>query len=39
MVLGVTNSYPAERLHQAHRVVNSLAGMDMGELNRMFAGF
>ena len=39
LVLGVTNSYPAAELHQAHRVVDSLAGVEMGDLNRMFAGF
>jgi beta-phosphoglucomutase len=36
-VVGVTNSYPAEKLQSAHHVVASLAGVAAAELHRLFA--
>jgi HAD superfamily hydrolase (TIGR01509 family) len=36
-VLAVTNSYPAARLASAHRVVDSLAGLDSAGLRQLFA--
>jgi len=36
-VVGVAHSYPAERLRAAHRVVDSLAGLDAGSLRGLFA--
>ena len=35
-VVGVANSYPAERLRSAHRVVGSLAGLATSELHALF---
>jgi beta-phosphoglucomutase len=35
-VVGVAHSYPAERLRAAHRVVDSLVGLDTGALRRLF---
>jgi beta-phosphoglucomutase len=37
-VVGVANSHPAEKLRAAHRVVDSLAGLDAGSLRGLFAG-
>jgi beta-phosphoglucomutase len=36
-VVGVANSCPAERLRTAHRVVDSLVGVDASSLRRLFA--
>jgi beta-phosphoglucomutase len=36
-VLAVTNSYPAAKLAAAHRVVDSLAGLDTAGLRQLFA--
>ena len=36
-VLAVTNSFPAHKLSGAHRVVESLAGLDAASLREMFA--
>jgi beta-phosphoglucomutase len=36
-VVGVAHSYPAEKLRAAHRVVDSLAGLDAGSLRGLFA--
>jgi beta-phosphoglucomutase len=36
-VLAVTNSYPAAKLAAAHRVVDSLAGLDAAGLRQLFA--
>lgn len=36
-VVGVAHSYPAEKLRAAHRVVDSLAGLDPGTLRALFA--
>lgn len=36
-VLAVTNSYPAAKLAAAHRVVDSLAGLDSAGLRQLFA--
>jgi HAD superfamily hydrolase (TIGR01509 family) len=36
-VVGVAHSYPAERLRAAHRVVDSLAGLDASSLRGLFA--
>lgn len=36
-VVAVTNSYPAERLQAAHRVVASLEGLDRASLSTLFA--
>jgi hypothetical protein len=36
-VLGVAHSYPAEKLRAAHRVVDSLVGVDAGSLRGLFA--
>ena len=36
-VVGVAHSYPAEKLRAAHRVVDSLAGLDAGSLRSLFA--
>jgi beta-phosphoglucomutase len=36
-VLAVTNSFPAAKLAAAHRVVDSLAGLDSAGLRRLFA--
>jgi HAD superfamily hydrolase (TIGR01509 family) len=36
-VVGVAHSYPAEKLRAAHRVVDSLAGLDPGSLRALFA--
>jgi beta-phosphoglucomutase len=36
-VVGVTHSYPAEKLRAAHRVVDSLVGVDAGSLRGLFA--
>jgi HAD superfamily hydrolase (TIGR01509 family) len=36
-VLAVTNSYPAAKLASAHRVVDSLAGLDSAGLRQLFA--
>jgi beta-phosphoglucomutase len=36
-VLAVTNSYPAAKLSAAHRVVDSLAGLDTAGLRQLFA--
>lgn len=36
-VVGVAHSYPAEKLRAAHRVVDSLAGLDPGGLRALFA--
>jgi len=35
-VVGVAHSYPAEKLRAAHRVVDSLVGLDAGALRRLF---
>jgi beta-phosphoglucomutase len=35
-VLGVTNSYPAEKLRGAHRVVGSLADVSPADLRGLF---
>jgi beta-phosphoglucomutase len=35
-VVGVAHSYPAEKLRAAHRVVDSLAGLDAGSLRGLF---
>jgi beta-phosphoglucomutase-like phosphatase (HAD superfamily) len=35
-VVGVAHSYPAEKLRAAHRVVESLAGVDAGSLRGLF---
>jgi sugar-phosphatase len=35
-VLAVTNSYPAATLAAAHRVVDSLAGLDSAGLRQLF---
>ncbi len=35
-VVGVANSYPAEKLRAAHRVVDSLVGLDAGSLRGLF---
>jgi beta-phosphoglucomutase len=35
-VVGVTNSYPAHELRPAHRVVGSLAGLDLAGLRSLF---
>jgi len=35
-VVGVAHSYPAERLQAAHRVVDSLVGMDATSLRGLF---
>jgi HAD superfamily hydrolase (TIGR01509 family) len=37
-VLAVTNSYPAEKLHGASKVVDSLAGVDLAGLRLLLAG-
>jgi HAD superfamily hydrolase (TIGR01509 family) len=36
-VVAVTNSYPADKLASAHRVVGSLQGLDRGSLRALFA--
>jgi beta-phosphoglucomutase-like phosphatase (HAD superfamily) len=36
-VVGVAHSYPAEKLRAAHRVVDSLVGVDAGSLRGLFA--
>jgi beta-phosphoglucomutase len=36
-VVGVAHSYPAEKLRAAHRVVDSLAGLDASSLRGLFA--
>ena len=36
-VVGVAHSYPAEKLRTAHRVVDSLVGLDAGALRGLFA--
>jgi beta-phosphoglucomutase len=36
-VVGVAHSYPAEKLRAAHRVVDSLVGVDAGGLRGLFA--
>jgi beta-phosphoglucomutase len=36
-VVAVTTSYPAEKLRSAHRVVDSLAGLERGALQALFA--
>ena len=36
-VVGVAHSYPAEKLRAAHRVVDSLVGLDAGSLRGLFA--
>jgi hypothetical protein len=35
-VVGVANSQPAEKLRAAHRVVDSLAGLDTSSLRGLF---
>ncbi len=35
-VVGVAHSYPAEKIRAAHRVVESLVGLDTGTLRRLF---
>jgi beta-phosphoglucomutase len=35
-VVGITNSYPADKLQAAHRVVASLAGVDVDSLRGLF---
>ena len=35
-VVGVAHSYPAEKLRAAHRVVDSLVGLDAGALRGLF---
>jgi HAD superfamily hydrolase (TIGR01509 family) len=35
-VVGVTNSYPADKLRSAHRVVDSLEGLTLAELKSLF---
>ena len=35
-VVGVAHSYPAEKLRAAHRVVDSLVGVDAGGLRGLF---
>jgi HAD superfamily hydrolase (TIGR01509 family) len=35
-VVGVTNSYPADKLRAAHRVVDSLADLDVDSLRGLF---
>jgi beta-phosphoglucomutase len=35
-VVGVANSHPAEKLRAAHRVVDTLAGLDAGSLRGLF---
>jgi beta-phosphoglucomutase len=35
-VVGVTNSYPADKLQAAHRVVDSLVGVDVATLRGLF---
>jgi beta-phosphoglucomutase len=37
-VVGITNSYPADKLRSAHRVVDSLEGLTPAELKSLFAG-
>jgi HAD superfamily hydrolase (TIGR01509 family) len=37
-VVGVTNSYSADKLRSAHRVVDSLEGLTPAELKSLFAG-
>jgi beta-phosphoglucomutase-like phosphatase (HAD superfamily) len=36
-VVGVANSYPAEKLRSAHRVVGSLSGLATRELRALFS--
>jgi len=36
-VVGVAHSYPADELRAAHRVVDSLAGLDASSLRGLFA--
>jgi beta-phosphoglucomutase len=36
MVVGVAHSYPAEKLQAAHRVVDSLVGVDVDDLRGLF---
>ena len=37
-VVGVAHSYPAEKLQAAHRVVDSLVGVDVDDLRGLFRG-
>lgn len=37
-VVAITNSYPAAKLRSAHRVVDSLEGLTLGQLQSLFAG-
>jgi HAD superfamily hydrolase (TIGR01509 family) len=37
-VVGITNSYPADKLRSAHRVVDSLEGLTPAALKSLFAG-
>jgi beta-phosphoglucomutase-like phosphatase (HAD superfamily) len=37
-VVGVTNSYSADRLRSAHRVVDSLEGLTIADLESLFGG-
>jgi hypothetical protein len=37
-VVGVSNSYPAEKLQAAHRVVDSLVGLGVDDLRSLFRG-
>jgi len=37
-VIGVANSYPAEKLRAAHRVVDSLVGLEVDDLRSLFRG-
>lgn len=37
-VVGVTNSYPADKLQAAHRVVDSLVDVDVDGLRGLFRG-
>jgi hypothetical protein len=36
-VVGVAHSYPAEKLRAAHRVVDTLVGLDAAGLRGLFA--